>query len=259
MTGLLRRDPGLWLLLHLRPPGDRRGDAHGQCSVCGVEARFVRNSWILPGELRRAWPDGFVERESMLCSSCGASRRARLLADALLRLYADAARSVPELVAEERFRGLDVAEVNAVGRMHQFLESLPRLTYVEYPEQDLQALTWPDASFDLVLTSDTLEHVPDLDRALHEIRRVLRQGGRHVFTVPIDPRLPATRSRAGLPPQHHGRGGGPFALVTRKADMLAHWDVAPDLEERLRAAGFEAEALGDGGDGVDGVYSATAR
>jgi SAM-dependent methyltransferase len=179
----------------------------------------------------------------------------RLLADALLRLYGRGARSVAELVAEEGFRSLDVAEVNAVGRMHPFLSEHPRLTFAEYPEQDLQALTWPAASFDLVLTSETLEHVPDLDGALREIRRVLRPGGRHLFTVPVDPRLPGTRSRAGLPPQHHGRGGGPFALVTRKSDLLAHWDVGLDLPERMRAAGFETEVLGQG---VDGVFAATA-
>lgn len=256
MTVPLRRDPGLWLLLHLRPPRDRRGDEYGVCAVCGAETRFVRNSWILSRELRRAWPDGFVERESMLCAECGASRRVRLLATALLSLYATHARSIPELVAEEAFRGLDVAEVNAVGRMHPYLASHPRLTSVEYPEQDLQRLTWPDASFDLLLTSDTLEHVPDLDAALREIRRVLRPGGKHVFTVPVDPRLTATRARASLPEQHHGRGGGPYALVTRKVDYLAHWDVALDLPERMLAAGFETEALGEG---VDGIYAATAR
>ncbi len=256
MTVPLRSDPGLWLLLHLRPLRDRRGDEHGLCSVCGAETRFVRNSWVLSRELRRSWPDGFVDRESMLCGDCGSSRRIRLLAAALLSLYAETARSVRELVTEDRFRSLDVAEVNAVGRMHPFVAPHPRLTSVEYPEQDLQSLTWEDASFDLLLTSDTLEHVPDLDAALGEIRRVLRSGGRHVFTVPVDPRLSATRSRAGLPEQHHGRGGGPYALVTRKADLLAHWDIAPDLPARMREAGFETEALGTG---VEGVYAATAR
>lgn len=256
MTVSVRSDPGLWLLLHLRPPADRHADAHGTCAVCGAEARFVRNSWILARELRRTWPDGVVERESMLCAECGSSRRVRLLAEALLRLYGDGASSVRELVGEHGFAGLDVAEVNALGRMHPFLTAHPRLTSVEYPEEDLQALSWPDASFDLLLTSDTLEHVPDLDAALRETRRVLRPGGRHVFTVPVDPRLATTRSRADLPAQHHGRGGGPYALVTRKADLLAHWDIGRDLPARLERAGFETAVLGTG---VDGVYAATAR
>jgi SAM-dependent methyltransferase len=148
-----------------------------------------------------------------------------------------------------------VAEINAIGRMHPLLAELPRLVHSEYPDEDVMALSYADASFDLVLTSDTLEHVSDIDLAFREIRRVLRPGGKHVYTVPVDPRRRATRSRVGLPPQHHGRGGGPFALVTRRVDFLAHWDIAPDLPERTRAAGFETEVLGDG---VDVVYAATA-
>jgi SAM-dependent methyltransferase len=256
VTVPVRRDPGLWLLLHLRPPGDRAGDRRGSCSVCGAETRFVRNTWILARELRRAWPPSFVDRESQLCAECGSSRRVRLLADALLSRYAAGAACVADLVREAGFRSLRVAEINAAGRMHPFLAAHPALTYVEYPEEDVQALTWADGAYDLVLTSETLEHVPDLPRALREIRRVLVPGGRHVFTVPVDPRRGVTRLRTSLPEQHHGRGGGPFALVTRKSDLLAHWDVGRDVPDLLRAAGFEPEPTGAE---EEGVYAARAR
>lgn len=252
----LRNDPGLWLLLHLRAPGDARRDERGQCTVCGAAARFVHNSWILPRVLGRAWPPEFAERESQLCDSCGSSRRLRSLAAALLRLYADSAQCIAELVHEPRFRALRIAEINSIGRMHPLLAELPLLTYSEYPQEDVMSLSYADGSFDLVLTSDTMEHVPDPMRGFSETRRVLRAGGRHVFTVPVDPRRARTRSREGLPPVHHGRGGGPFALVTRRNDMLAHTDYGTDLPELLRDAGFDTETIGTG---VDVVYSAVAR
>jgi SAM-dependent methyltransferase len=43
----------------------------------------------------------------------------------------------------------------------------------------------PDAAFDLVLATETLEHVPDPALFLGEARRSLRPGGRLVLTVPF--------------------------------------------------------------------------
>jgi SAM-dependent methyltransferase len=48
---------------------------------------------------------------------------------------------------------------------------------VEYVDLDGQALALPSARVDHVLTTWTLCSIPDVDRALREIRRVLRPGG----------------------------------------------------------------------------------
>lgn len=235
----LADDPGLWLLLHLRPPGDGRHDTRGRCAVCGAEGRQVHNGWVLSRELRRRYGAQLAARESLFCERCGCSLRVRRIAEVLVDLYATRATTLVELVREDAFRALSVAEINSIGRMHPYLAEAPGLLHVEYPDEDIQALSFADASFDLVLTSETLEHVPDPRLGLRETLRVLRPGGRHVFTVPVDPSLPATRSRAGLPPEHHGRGGGPYGLVTRKADMLVHTDFGRDLADVIRAEGFE--------------------
>ncbi len=255
MAGVLRRDPGLWLLLHLRDPRDRRADRAGRCSVCGGPARFVQNRWVLPAELARSWSEGFAARESLLCTSCGSSARVRGLAGVLLELYADRAASVAELVEEQRFASLRIAEINTIGRMHAFLTPLRGLSLAQYPEEDVQALSFATASFDLVLSSDTMEHVEDPMAGFRELRRVLRPGGRHVFTVPFQADRAATRSRAGLAPEYHGRGCGPYALVSRKADMLAHTDFGADLPELLADAGFATTVHGDG---VDVVFNSVA-
>lgn len=49
---------------------------------------------------------------------------------------------------------------------------------------DGRTLPFPDASFDVVFSSNVLEHVPDLTRMHAEIRRVLRPGGRAVHVLP---------------------------------------------------------------------------
>jgi SAM-dependent methyltransferase len=242
----LREDPGLWLLLHLRPWTDRREDRYGPCSVCGHTGRQIKNSWVLSQDLRRRWGDELATRESLFCGRCGCSLRVRRFAHVLVDLYGRSASTLVQLVHEDRFRGLRIGEINSIGRMHAFLAAVPGLTHVEYPEEDIHSLSWPDETFDLVLTSETLEHVADPREALRETFRVLRPGGRHVFTVPIDPSLAASRSRAGQPREYHGRGGGPFALVTRRADMLVHTDFGDDLAALVGAAGFECAIDGSG-------------
>ena len=53
----------------------------------------------------------------------------------------------------------------------------------------LDALPWPDATFDVVACLDVVEHVADDRRALAELRRVVRPGGSLVVTVPAYPAL----------------------------------------------------------------------
>lgn len=52
-----------------------------------------------------------------------------------------------------------------------------------YEVADAQALPFADASFDAVIANHMLYHVPDLPRALGEVRRVLKPSGRFYATT----------------------------------------------------------------------------
>jgi ubiquinone/menaquinone biosynthesis methyltransferase len=65
---------------------------------------------------------------------------------------------------------------------------------VELITGDMLALPFPDASFDVVTTGYGLRNVPDLDRALLEIRRVLAPGGRVLSLDFNRPRNPIVRA-----------------------------------------------------------------
>ena len=119
------------------------------------------------------------------------------------------ARSLVEWVASTDSRALRVAEINRIDGLHDQLLRLPHVSASDFHpgatpgsivdgvrSEDLTRLTYADASFDLVLTSETLEHVPDLKVALGEIHRVLVPGGRHIFTIPQLPHVPATFARS---------------------------------------------------------------
>lgn len=109
-------------------------------------------------------------------------------------------------------------------------------------EGDGASLPFATASFDRVLASELLEHVPDDRAVLHEIHRVLRPGGWLALSVPhadypasYDP-VNALRARLGRGP----RRSGPLAGIW--TDHLRLYSRA-ELSARLSAAGFEVREL----------------
>ncbi len=51
-------------------------------------------------------------------------------------------------------------------------------------QMDAQHLAFADAAFDVVLSFDVFEHIPDSDRHLEEVKRVLRPGGYYLLQTP---------------------------------------------------------------------------
>lgn len=122
-------------------------------------------------------------------------------------------------------------EVNEAGKLTQYFNHIPGHILAEYPGVDIQHLPYQDASFDIILHSDTLEHVPDPLQALRECLRVLKPDGYCVFTVPmVLDRL--TRSRNGLPPSHHG------SEQETGEDYLVHTEFGADTWKYAVEAGF---------------------
>ncbi len=50
--------------------------------------------------------------------------------------------------------------------------------------EDLARQTFAAESFDIVVTSDVLEHLPETKEAMIDVARTLKRGGAHIFTVP---------------------------------------------------------------------------
>jgi SAM-dependent methyltransferase len=173
-------------------------------------------AWQLEPE-ERAW---FDAREGHLCGSCGMSRRVRMLLWTLRRTAADLA-------------GLSVLHLNDIRNLAPALAGAAAVVETVHDprrpwgaridsrtNQDMQRLGFDDARFDVVLHSETIEHLEDYRRALSEALRVLKPGGRQVYTVPL---LHArrTRSRQGLPPSFHGLKGEDKVLWEFGGDFLS--------------------------------------
>lgn len=212
----------------------------GSCPVCcGVD--FVQRP-VLGAELIAAWqltPDeaAYIDRQQgHLCVSCQSNLRSRTLAAALLDRFGFAGGLRDFCTNSWRARSLRLLELNEAGRLSFWLKSLRRHTLACYPDVDMQALPYADASWDAVLHSDVLEHVADPLLALQECHRVLAPGGVMIYTIPIIyGRL--SRTRQGMSPSHHGAPG------MTQADWLVHTEYGADFWLQPMAAGFSKISL----------------
>ena len=176
------------------------------------------------------------------CVRCGASAVHLSIGWALKHVLVD-------------LRSVDVCELSARGPVVNYLSAHARsLATSEYFSdvapgnirdgvrcEDVQRLTYADASFDLVTHTEVFEHVPDDARAFLELHRVLKAGGIMVFTVPLtDREQTVERARRSdgvvenlLPPSFHTdplRGG---------AQILVYRDYGTDIIDRVKLAGFD--------------------
>ena len=219
----------------------RRG--YGFCLVCGRWTFFRISSANV--------------REDCVCSHCGSINRQRQIASILLRGQTGAER-VNSVAAFRPPAGFRIYNTEASGSLHAHLKLLPGYLASDYfgPEfssgdlhvgvlhQDLQQLSFADASFDLVLSSEVFEHIPDPYLAHREVLRVLRPGGRHVFTVPFDGASANDDVRARLdgdgaihhlkPPEYHGDP------VRPEAGILVYTIFGTEMLGNLERLGFDA-------------------
>lgn len=107
-----------------------------------------------------------------------------------------------------------------------------------YRCEDLEHQTFPDGTFDLVVTQDVFEHLFDPFGAEREILRTLRPGGLHVFSCPIVLKNLPSRRRANLvdgqvvhflEPQYHGN-------PIDEAGSLVTIDWGYDIVDKLAEA-----------------------
>jgi len=141
-------------------------------------------------------------------------------------------RAVAALAARHPFdRALDLGSEDGslaaawrrAGRYTLLLDLDPRLLRAAGERgvtADAMRLPLADASFDLVVLSAILEHLPDPSAAVREAARVLRPGGRIVAYVPWDKvvvflKRSARRLGFGLGALHDGQAPGHLRDFTR--------------------------------------------
>lgn len=159
-----------------------------QCNVCGKASRMyvAANSSL---------------RETCTCASCGSFNRQRQIADVILKRVRELTEIPARSMADLSRLNWRIYHTESSRALHDYLSQSPNYTCSEYfgceyqsgelvngvLNQDLQRTSFQDEAFDLVVSSDVFEHIADPYEAHREVYRILRVGGRHVFTVPFSP------------------------------------------------------------------------
>lgn len=216
------------------------------CSICGVREDFERGSHP-------------STRESFACPRCRATLRYRDQAMLIVDEFARGQHlSLEQLIRAGGMDHVHVFEPALHGPFVRTMSHLPNYKRSYYwdggkngevrngvPFGDLTALEFGDDSFDLVLSSDVMEHVIEPFAAFAEIARVLKPGGVYIFSIPTAWPLPdQSEMRIKMvngelqhltEPRYHRAGDGSDSLVTI--------DYGADLIERLAPMGLKLKIV----------------
>ncbi len=205
-----------------------------KCGICGNIEEFCID-------------DGATLLREAKCSYCGASLRNSDVAEEIIRYVSGKDTGLRNLA--KKMNEYEILNLCSTGAIHNALKECEHYTCSEYFEEiesgdyyegilcvDLCNIPFHSNTFDIVVSEDVLEHVVNYQEAFNEIRRVLKPGGCHIFTVPLhEGRL--TESRANRKRVYHGNpnpfGGSKGSLV------ITDW--GKDIGSILAEYGYHSE------------------
>lgn len=225
------------------------------CPVCGNESGI---DYDFPDvRLRREHGIGLL-RETLACKSCNATMRDRALAMGLLQVAGlRAQRSYENLRSLKASPPADfnILDTDSFSPLNRVLQGMQGYVHSQYRSDlppgkkladgslnvNLLQMPFGDLTFDVIMTSDVMEHVADDEQAHREIHRCLKGGGSYVFTVPFDPTLHSTRRLTVKTGSHdryfilsHHVHGDPHS----SSGIIAHRIYGMDFIGAMEATGF---------------------
>jgi SAM-dependent methyltransferase len=221
--------------------GDERWFELGWCDVCEKASRFECD-WLYSDKKMPNF------RERLACGGCELNSRQRLMIrstkENLAQLPDEAGRAHSVYLYEQvtpLYRAMKerVPEAGVVGSEYLGHEFKPGTYRDGIRHEDALQLSFASDVFDMVISNDVYEHVPNIQLALGEACRVLRPGGILLATIPFWYGQ-ETQQRARLvdgvvehlaKPEFHGN---PLSEQGSLVFYVFGWD----LLDMCRAAGF---------------------
>lgn len=164
----------------------RRKSIPGFCPICGHFTKMIE------------W--GSNLRETGLCENCHSINRHRQIAYVLCASLNEWHGTIYHSInSNKQLSELSIYHTQTTGPIHDYLSRYEGYVCSEYfgeeyspgelvnglRHEDLTGLSFPSETFDIILSSEVFEHIPKPYSAHEEVFRVLKPGGRHIFTVPF--------------------------------------------------------------------------
>ena len=221
----------------------------GICNLCGTKQTFYKDHNSL--------------REGYRCCQCKASLRYRGQTEAIIKSFGKPDTTLmKDLIRDPNFKKLSIYEPGVIGPFRKYLGNFGN--YVnsyfwsdvkpgDYRDgiqcQNLEMLTFDSNYFDLIITSDIMEHIRHPWVAFADIWRVLKPGGYHICSIPIQKLMKQETfyrvDTSGeedihlVEPRYHSapqpKGG--------RSKSLVYVDYGRDIVEKLTEIGYRVELL----------------
>jgi hypothetical protein len=215
---------------------------NGFCIPCKKKTEF-----IVDGQFGGEIKNGILSpnwRERMECKYCRMNNRQRLIAGLIMQKSKDKRLSIYFM---EQVTPIYLWAKKYLGSSHQITGS----EYLGYEykggeiingiqHENIERLSFKDNEFDLIISNDVFEHVPNPDSAFKECCRVLKPGGEMLATIPFYDNYDFSIKRAViknnqiinlLAPQFHGNP------LSEKGSLVFN-DFGWDLLSIMKINGF---------------------
>jgi len=194
------------------------------------------------------YSDGVVPnyRERLICSHCRLNNRQRFMYVYLKNMVRDR-KGASRLFCYEQvthfYRKLiaQLRNIDVKGSEYLGNDKTPGAIINNIRHEDALSMSFENELFDIIISNDIYEHVPDITKSLSEAYRCLKEGGFLIFSVPLFINEKTTHQRATinnegklihlLPDQYHGNP------ISQKGSLV-FYDFGWDILDSCKDAGF---------------------